>query len=260
MSAPTKCDIIRAGAAATISGKCSGSSPVPECYITDLATKRDMHFRTKYSPSGFISGTARDIRNKKLNIIQGDINGDISQIKSTKYGKDAPTDITWNDFTECRWNSNGLKGGPHGNEYFKRADLTSLGYKPQPLFDVSSLKDRLPHVLTESIPIWIDHAFNPDLAVIIIFMILVVIFAVLIYNAYQWTRKAPEREAAAKSAWQTEMEKHDPYKNTKFSSYPSNPDSKWEDLIPVYEAEGYNMCSYRKKLGMPLKGHCSEGA
>jgi len=215
-----------------------------------------MYFQTRYGPSGFVSETARDIRNKQLGILQGDIDDDAAQIES-KYGKGAPSDITWNDFTECLWSPDGSRGGPHGNEYFERNDLRSLGYQPQPLFGAAALEGQLPRALTEPVPIWVDHAFNPDLAVIVIFGLLIVVFAALMYSAYRWTLKAPERKAAAETAWRAEKEKHDPYRNTKFPSYPGDPNSKWEALIPVYEAEGYDMCSYRKKLGMPLGKRCA---
>jgi hypothetical protein len=221
----------------------------------DLATKRDMYIQTKYSPSGLVSGTTRDIRNKELAILQNDIDDDIKQLQA-KYGADVPTDLTWNDLTECLWNPDGSPGGTHNNKYFKRDDLTTLGYQPQPVLGAATLEGKLPSTLTGRVPIWVDHAFNPDLAVIIIFAFLIIIFAVLMYNAYKWTKMAPEREAAAKAARRTEMEAHDPYKGTPFESYPADPNSKWEALIPVYEAQGYCMEAYRKKLGMPVTDHC----
>lgn len=258
-SVPTKCDILRAGAAATMSASaCSGSPPQADCAVMQLLAKKDMYIQTKYSPSGLASGTARDIRTKELSIIQGDIDALTAQIQA-KYGKDAPVDLTWNDLTECLWNSDGGPGGTHNNKYFKRDDLMTLGYQPQPALGAATLEGKLPSTLTGGVPIWVDHALNPDLAVIIIFAFLIIIFAVLMYNAYKWTQKAPEREAAAKAAWRTEMEAHDPYKGTSFESYPADPDSKWKTLIPVYEAEGYCMEAYRKKLGMPVTDHC-EGA
>lgn len=258
MSVPTTCDILRDGAQATMSASaCAGSSPPPECYVMDLATKRGMYIQTQYSPSGLVSGTARGIRNKELSIIQNDIDADVQALQ-TKYGADAPTDgITWDALTECLWNPDGSPGGPNRNKHFKRDDLTALGYQPQPVLGAATLEGKMPRTLTSAVPIWMDHAFNPDLAVIIIFAFLLGIFAALMYNAYKWTKKAPEREAAAKAAWRKKMEAHDPYRGTPFESYPADPDSKWKALIPVYEAQGYCMEAYRQKLGMPVTDHCS---
>jgi len=253
---PTKCDILRAGAAATMSASaCSGSSPQADCAIMQLLAKKDMYIQTKYSPSGLASGTARDIRTKELSILQGDINALTKQIQD-KYGASAPVDLTWDDLTECLLHPDGSRGGGHNNKYFERNDLTSLGYQPQPVVGAATLEGKLPATLTQGVPVWMDHAVNPDLAVILIFALLVIIFAVLMYTASKWEKKAPARTASAKAAWRTKMEAHDPYKGTAFESYPSDPDAKWKALIPVYEAQGYCMEAYRKKLGMPVTDHC----
>jgi len=255
----TVCDILRDGVRATMSASaCVGSSPSSECYIIDLATKRDMYIQTKYNPAGLISGTAQDARNKELSILQNDIDTDIKMIQS-KYGANAPTDnITWNTLTECLWNSNGSSGGPNRNKYFKRNDLTALGYQPQPILDVTVFENKLPASFTDKIPIWMDHIFNPGFAVIIIFAFLLLVFTIIMYTAYEWTKNTPVREASAKTAWRKKMEKNDPYKGTPFESYPSDPNSKWKALVPIYEAQGYCMEDERIKLGMPVTDHCKK--
>lgn len=254
---PTKCDILRAGAAAVMqTGVCGGATPPPDCYTTDLATKRDMYFQTKYAPSGLISGISRDIRAKELGILQTSINTDSAQLK-TKYGADAPTGVSWNEFTQCLWRPDGSRGGPHNNKYFERNDLVSLGYQPQPLFGAAILEGKIPPTLTNKIPVWLDRVFNPALAVVVIFLLLAVVLAVLVYKARKWAQQAPERAAAAKEAWRKKMEAHDPYRGTPFETYPADPNTKWEQLIPVYEAEGFCMEEYRKKMGMPVTDHCA---
>ncbi len=259
MSTPTKCDIIRAGAAARMrSGVCTGEAPPPDCYVTDLATKRDMYLRTKYSPVGLLSGTARDIRNKELAILQTSLDLDLAHIRE-KYGAAAPAQISWNDFTDCLWNPDGSPGGPYGNQYYGRADLASLGYQPQPLVGATAFQGQLPPKLTNAIPIWVDRILNPDLAVVFLFVLLVAVFAILVYRSYVWTQHAPERARAAKEALRVEKEKDDPYRGTSFESYPADPNAKWQQLIPRYEKEGYCMESYRKKWGMPVSDHCETG-
>lgn len=233
MNSLKKCDIIRAGAEAMISGQCTNSPLPPDCYVTDLATKQDMYFRAKYNPSSFISETSYEIQKKQLNILQGDINYDINQLKS-KYGSSVETDITWNDFTNCLWNPNGSKGGPHNNKYFERNDLTSLGYQPRPLFGGNILEGKLPPKVTNFVPVWLDHIFNPDLAIVVILLFLVVIFVGLIYSFYKWEKEAPERKAKKKAALRAKLEKNDPYRYTKFPSYPKDLNSKWKYYIHTY--------------------------
>ncbi|GFR89416.1 hypothetical protein ElyMa_002542500 [Elysia marginata] len=260
MSTPTICNIFREGVRASMQAStCAGSSPPPECRVLDLATKRDLYIQTKYSPSGFASKTARDVRNKELAIIQSNIDDDVKALQS-KYGADAPIDgITWNALTECLWAPNGTPGGPNHNKYFKRNDLVALGYQPQPALGHAAQK-KLPLALTSHIPIWMDHAFGPDLAVIVIFGFLLVIFAALLYSTYKWSKAAPQREMAAAAARRAKNEAHDPYQGTAFESFPDDPNSKWKSLIPIYEAQGYCMEAYRKKLGLPIAEHCESRA
>jgi hypothetical protein len=258
-SSPTKCDILRAGAAATASkaAGCDGATPQTDCSVMALLAKKDMYIQTKYDPSGLVSKTDRLVRTKVLSNLQGDINTLTDQIQS-RFGKEVPaSDLSWGSLTECLLNPDGSPGGGFGNKYYRRNDLESLGYQPRPALGAATLQGKIPAKLTQAIPVWMDHVVNPDLAVILVFAILIIIFGVLMYNAYNWQKGAPAREAAAKTARQAKMEESDPYKGTAFESYPSDPDTKWKSLIPIYEAQGYCMEAYRKKLGMPVTDSCA---
>ena len=64
---------------------------------------------------------------------------------------------------------------------------------------------------------------------VVLFGLLVIIFAGLLLAASRQARKTPEPLTAA----QTELV------------------TKWKALVPAYEARGYCMKEYRKRLGMP---------
>lgn len=190
----TKCDVIRAGAAAAMQS-CGGANPPPACYVTDIATKSDAYFQTKYNPAGLLTGMDREIRTRELAILEADISGDAAAIQA-EFGDAAPTDITWNDFTQCLWNPDGTPGGPHGNVYFDRADLASLGYQPRPALGGAALEGKLPAQLTGPVPVWLDRALNPDLAVVVILAILVLVCAALVRAARRGRSGSQERRAA----------------------------------------------------------------
>lgn len=187
MSNVTNCDIYRDGVKAIMTtDACSGDSPLPECSVIDAANNYDRYFRLKYKPSlDMIPGSNDNtIHNRKLKIIQEDINKDISTLRK-KYGDivDSHT-YTWNGLTKCKWHANGAPGGLYNNEYFKRNDLLTLGYQPRPIFNLSFL-DGIPAVLTSNIPIWMDRIFNPGLAVIFI----ILVFILIIYIGYKYHKK-----------------------------------------------------------------------
>jgi len=170
-SMATTCDLVRRGVDAAISGGCSLAHAQPDCAITDAASKRDLFIQTKYTPSRLLTRRAREIRARELDILRNDIADDAAQIRQT-HGADAPTDIAWNDFTRCLWNPDGQPGGPHGNTYFERNDLASIGYQPRPILGGAVLQGQFPR-LTNAVPIWMDRFVNPDLAILVLIVALV---------------------------------------------------------------------------------------
>lgn len=235
MPPPTKCDIVRAGARAVLSGACAGDAPPLACAVTDAATKRDFLFKTKYDPSGLLTPTDRQVRQKELGIIQDDLAGDEVDMQR-KFGLHAPVDISWADFTSCLWNPDGRPGGPHENEYFRREDLTSLGYTPRPLVggrvfaDTAALRP-----LRGSVPVWLDRFVNPGLAIVLVFAFIVLVFGALLYAAYR-SGHAGEAPAA-----------NDTSRRAKATA-----------IIHKYEKAGYCMEEYRKKVGLPVTDKCAE--
>lgn len=267
-STVTVCDMVRdALAAAPACGcpnpnkpQCKGvSGPPPECSVFKLATHRDIEFDWQYDPASLFSSSERTTRQKKLADIEGDIKADEATLEG-KYGTSAPVgDVSWWRMQRCLINTDGKPGGNFGHKYVGRQDMQAAGYAPYPLVGGSTLETQAPVALTNAVPVLMDRGLNADLMVIVIFVLLVIIFAVLMYKAYKWSQDEPARKAAAKAAERTKREASDPFKGTSFESWPTDPNEKWRALIPVYEAQGYDMCAYRKRLGMPLKGHCPDG-
>ena len=183
---PSKCDIIRKGARVMVGGACASKNPPPGCAVTDLATKKDIYFRTQFEPKNAFTAAGRLVRRRELAVIRSDISDDVAKVRRA-YG--AAPDIAWNDFTSCLWDPSGLPGGPHGNIYFGRDDLSSLGYQPRPVLSAKFLEKRVPAALTNQIPVYLDRVLSPELAVVVIFVLLVVIFGVLVLKAYEDGKK-----------------------------------------------------------------------
>jgi len=245
-----KCNAVRDGVDAEIGGKCSQSSPPGACSVLGYATGRDRYLQAQYDPVSAL--TDRAVRAGKLKAFQADIAAAAETLQNT-YGA-GPPEAEWKDFTQCLWSPDGGPGGPNGNTYLSRRDLYAAGYQPHPALGGDFLFGELPAPVTDRVPVWLDRVFNPDLAVVVIFAVLVLVFAALIYRAHKWEKKAPLRAQAALEKKRAEFEKTDPYRGTKFESYPEDPNAKWKSLIPVYEAQGHVMRAYRKKLGMPPRG------
>ena len=165
-----------------VGGACASKRPPPECAVTDLATKKDIYFRTQFEPKNAFTAAGRLVRRKELAIIRLDVAGDAAKLRSA-YGY-AP-DITWNDFTNCLWDPSGMPGGPHGNVYFGRDDLSSLGYQPRPVLKAKFLEKHIPAKLTNHVPVYFDRVLSPELAVAFIFVFLVLIFGALLLKAHK---------------------------------------------------------------------------
>jgi hypothetical protein len=255
----TRCDIIRDAMHAQADGKCADpNTPPPECVAMGLATQRDMYFRTQYDPSTLLSKDKRLVRTKTLQALQTGITDKEQQLRA-KYGPNAPVNIAWRDFPLCLWNKDGSKYGAFGNKYIKRDDMNLAGYKPQPLAGGQALAGSFlkkpntnPPISTSPMPVWLDRVLNPNLMLIFIFVLLVIIFAVLVYKAQQWKKKAPERTQAAYDKERDTFEKDDPYRGSKFESYP-DPTKQVRQYIELQEASGYDMAAYRKMYSLPPK-------
>ena len=276
--ATTKCDAVRAFNDGSAQGRCTPCAAScsadlactanccrPGCYdstksrapgycqVGDLAARYDLAFNDKYSPSGFITADRRMIRAREMQIDDAAIGGFEQQL-GQEFPKVAPDQlgITWFGMTKCMVNADGSGGGPDSSRYFTRTGLELLGYSPRPLVAVPALQGKTPAWATRMVPVWMDRVFSPDLAVLMIFVLLVVIFSAVIYGAYRWSKGAAVRAAVARNRAREEAEKADPYRGTAFESWP-DPNKKIRQYIESQEAAGYDMGAYRRQYNLPPK-------
>lgn len=191
-----KCDVIRAGARAAMrAGACAGPNPPGECSVTDLATRRDIYTQTKYAPENLLTAGARLVREKELSVLRRGIEDDAAKVRAA-LGPGAPTDVSWGDFTACLWNASGAPGGGRLAKYFGRQDLEAMGYQPRPALGGSALEGRLPAAVTDRVPVGLDRALNPDLAVVVVLAFLLAVFGGLLWRAHAVAKKLAGQAAA----------------------------------------------------------------
>ena len=261
--ATTKCSIIRDTATAMQCGLCSGkpvgcpaSVPAAVCSVPSAANDSMSLFAARYNPSNlFLSAADKTALTQEEKNYQSGIQASATQLAAA-YPNAAPgaTTITWPDFERCLWTPQGLPGGPFNNKYFMRNDVQTLGMQPTyPIgktFAQGVLWKNMQH--PSPVPVSVDYVMNPDLAVIIIFALLVIIFAVLIWQAYRDAKSAPYRAEQKKEAERQKLEAADPFKGTAFESYP-DPQAKCREYVEAQEAQGYDMAYYRQRCGLPSK-------
>ncbi len=284
MASTTQCDIIRDFAAAwncglcasracktngdclsgqtCSSGACTGRpSGCPAalstalCAIPDAANKKMLLFEDQYNPMNIFMSAADKaaLQQEEKNLLTG-IQQDEAGIAAAYPGVPASVaSISWPDFNYCLWNPSGSPGGAYNNKYFERNDAQGFGMKPPyPLGGSFAQGSIWKPPKASPVPLTVDYAMNPDLAVIVIFALLVIIFAVLIYSAYKSAKAKPYREEQQKEAERAKLEATDPYRGTAFESYP-DPQAKCRAYVESMEAQGYDMSYYRKQCGLPDK-------
>jgi hypothetical protein len=158
--------------------------------------------------------------------------------------------VSWYDISNCRFCPDGTVGGSDQTVYPTRNDLELLGYKPNPIVNVSALSGKVSKKFTQMIPIWMDRIMPAELAVVVIFVLLVLIFGVLVYSAYRWSRGATKRATIAHNTELEKLEDADPYRGTAFPSW-HDPTRKIRQYIEAQERAGYSMDKYRKQYNLP---------
>ena len=261
-SPPTKCDIIRDFSAAAACGLCTGNPvncppglPSALCGIPQAANNRMALFVDKYNPSNiFMSAADRaQLAQEERNYLSG--------IQSVETGiqaayPNAPAgaaSIGWPDLNYCLWNKTGTPGGPNNNKYFERNDAQNFGMNPAyPVGGTVAQGALWQPPKTSPLPLTVDYVMNPDLAVIALFAILVIIFAVLVYLSYQGKKRAPLLAEERRAAARRQLEAADPFRGTAFESYP-DPQEKCRQYVEAMEARGFEMGYYRQQCGLPAK-------
>jgi hypothetical protein len=258
----TKCDILRDMTAAIQCGLCTGSPiacpaglPAVLCGIPNAANNRMALFADKYNPMNlFLDAADRKVlRQTEQNLVAG--------IQTTEQGlrtayPGAPPEavqIAWPDLQYCLWNKEGRRGGPFSNVYFGRDDAQA--FKMIPTYPVGGTLAQgalWPPPKTSPVPLIVDYVANPDLAVILIFALLVIVFAVLVWVAFNQKKKAPFRSEQEREAERKRLEATDPFRGTAFESYP-DPLAKCRTYVESMEQQGYDMAYYRQQCGLPAK-------
>jgi uncharacterized protein YxeA len=102
------------------------------------------------------------------------------------------------------------------------------------------------------VPLAVDYVMNPDLFAILLFALLVIIFAALIWKAWKSAKAAPYIAEKKKEAERERLEESDPFRGSAFESYP-DPQAKCRAYVEAMEQQGYDMTYYRDKCGLPPK-------
>ncbi len=231
--------------------QCKGVTKAPpKCSVFHVAKLQDTKFKWKY--------TLDPLKAQKLSQIDKDIEKDAITLKLI-YGIElSPEDLEWWKMQRCLINKKtGAKGGQFANKYLERQDLELLGYSPTPIIGGDFMFTALPDKVLRTIPVAWDRFLNPAMMIFFLIILLCVIFGifyVLVRNTLRRKQKSKQHQMEIKRF--IKEKEQDPYIHTSFESWPADPNKEWKDLIPVYEAQGYCMADYRKKLGMPPGPNC----
>jgi hypothetical protein len=259
------CQVLRAGARARANASaCQQTPPAAACDVLTLADRRAALFQETYSPAALLGDAA--VRRGTLADLEADV---VAAEKAVRDGlgvdQALAAGVSWPALSECLWNPDGSAGGASGRKYFGRADLGRLGYAPRPALAAGQgLQGRLPAPVVDLVPVWLDRAFYPEVAALLVFALLVLLFGALLLKAYR-SQKPPspaaaeERRRREKEERRARLEASDPFRGSAFESFPAPPGQKYQKLVAAYEAQGYDMCAYREKLGMPPGEKCPAG-
>lgn len=220
------------------------------CTVFKIAEYQEKLFNEQYSP-----GKSSTVRKATLTNLATDIKSQ-EQILQDAFGKGiSASDCQYWKMQRCLSNANGSKNG-FGRTYIGRQELETVGYAPAPIIHASFLDQKLPPNLTDLVPIMVDRVMNPELAIVVILVIIIGILWALIASVSKWKKGAYARNIRRRDKEIEQKEASDPWKFMS-PTYVEDPNDKWRLLIPQYEAQGYCMEAYRKKLGMPEGPKCS---
>jgi hypothetical protein len=211
----SRCDIVRDMVAATTCGLCSGGpSPMDQvgpgtpsgcaaglspavCGIPGAANARMALFADELRLTG---GAARALEMRDYtDAIRAN---EIALAAAYPAVPSPQTSVSWPDFERCLWNPAGGKGGPFGNVYFARDDLQSLGMAPTyPLGGDTAAGAVWAPPRASPLPVAVDYLANPDLAAILVFAFLVLLFAALMLGAALKNRRRKVVGGDSEASW-----------------------------------------------------------
>ena len=238
-------------------GMCSDTIPAPACsvngqippkevcYIPNAANKRMYLFASKYSPMNILeSSNNKEIRTQEEADFEGEIQDSETALASA-YPSTSPSNfrITWPDVELCLQNKSGEKG-LDGNRYFNRKSALDMGMSPQYPLGKSTAENAIWKKKPSPLPLTIDYLMNPDLFVIVMFALVVLIFAVILSVSWYKSKKAAD---LVKQQQEKELEKK------LAAPYPKTPEGikeKCKEYVEAMEQRGYDMSYYKSYCGL----------
>lgn len=238
--------------------------PPASCLVGQLAHIQDLLFAHKYRVD---FKTPAEARRAEVADIEEDVKHLEGQVAAAfpdccaAPGAGKPTvrgsDFQYWKMQRCLLFPDGTKA-PGGQRYVSRETLKAqLRYAPKPLIHVKALDGKLAPQYTDLVPIMADRVMNPELVLVVILLVLIGVVWGLLSSVSKWKRAKyfqgiRDRDAAIEAA-----EAADPWRyETGTPSFTVDPNDKWRLLVPQYEAQGYCMKEYRRKLGMPEGPDC----
>lgn len=215
--------------------------PTAVCQVGQTANTRMSLFTEQYSPANLFEDAASKAARLQIEKnYQVDIQAAESAL-TTAYPGAAPGAVTisWPDFEACLWDPAGVPHGDGNNMYFDRQDLMAMGMKP-PYPIGGALAENLiwpPGAAASPVPVAIDYLMNPDLFTILVFALLVIVFAVLMWLAWRSAKNAPNAARKKAEAVRTALEASDPFKGTPYEAIP-DPEAACKAYIKKLENSG----------------------
>lgn len=226
------------------------TSPPASCKVLDLAATRDQYFQTQYSPLDLASSDGKVTRDATLRDLGYAIAKSEAELRQA-YGADAPVGaISYWRMQQCLADESGRRVA--GRKYLGREDLVRDGnYAGKPLLGGAALAGRMPAGLVRMVPVLGDRLMGPELLLLVILLVLVGISWGLAASVARQGRGAYRRSLEARLA---AARRAPPAGGPAAAALVVD---KQRAKVFDYEAQGYCMRDYRKKLGMPPGQACA---
>ena len=172
--------------------ECTSPDSVPvRTAVSNIANLRALRFKTAYSPTKILTSVRRSERSLELGVLDDNIKKQVEHLKSIAVFQDYSVidDISWDNIAKCikpLTAGGSLKVYNYKkNEYIGDGGLPvgtlpGLVYLPSPLFSLDFVeKLNLAHGYLRP-PIFLDKFFSPNLALVVMFAFLVLLYFALV--------------------------------------------------------------------------------
>lgn len=248
--------------------QCRGLTEVPpSCVLWELAQRQDNLFQVNAQSrvrglNPFASKIDRLAHQKAVTNLKVDVEKLKGEAKKAfpELSDADLDDLQYWKMQRCLINADGDPAvTPNGSRKFVgRTRLQTTGYSATPLINVPVPKAaKLPESVARLVPVAADRVAPPEIILLIILLVLVAV-ALGLYSTHKHAERKRRREAymqglRAHDASIAAREANDPWAKLGSPTYQVDPNDHLRELVPQYEARGYCMAAYRKKLGMPAR-------